>query len=174
MIGALVTSLWVRLRGANEAHRALALAGGTLFVTFFSTAMTLWAAPLLENESLNVTGAEAYLLFDDVGWVLLGLAGISIGAMIVGVSLAALDLALLPKWAGWASLALGVVSLATVALVGLFAWTIWLIAATLFRLLRSDRGSTSRSAAETSERPASYCASAFSGPAGEGGALRAS
>jgi hypothetical protein len=71
--------------------------------------------------------------------VLLGLAGISIGTMIVGVSLAALELGLVPKWAAWASLALGVVSLATIVAVGIFAWALWLLAAGAFLLFAADR-----------------------------------
>lgn len=139
LIGAFVASLWVRLRAADEALRALTLIGGTLFVAFLSVGLTLWAAPLLENGDLTEAGAEAYLTFDDAGWVLLGLAGVSIGAMIIGVSLAALDHGWVPKWAGWVSLALGVVSLATIVAVGIFAWAIWLLAAGLFLLFGRER-----------------------------------
>lgn len=139
LIGAFVASLWTRLRPANEVFRALTLIGGTLFVAFTSVGLTLWAAPLLSSDELTNAGAEAYLAYDDAGWVLLGLGGISIGTMIIGVSLAALELGWVPKWAGWLSLALGVVSFATIAAVGFFAWAIWLIAAGLFLLVGRDR-----------------------------------
>ena len=59
--------------------------------------------------------------------------------MILGVSLAALELRLVPKWAGWLSLALGVVSLATIAAVGIFAWTVWLLAAGIYLLVARER-----------------------------------
>lgn len=59
--------------------------------------------------------------------------------MIIGVSLAVLELGWLPKWAGWARLALGVVSFATMVAVGFFAWALWLAAAGIFLLLRGDR-----------------------------------
>jgi hypothetical protein len=139
LIGAFVASLRVRLRAANEAYQALTVIGGSLFIAFFGVAMTLWAAPLLSGDELTTAGAEAYLAFDDAGWVLLGMSGISIGAMIIGVSLAALDLGVVPKWAGWVSLLLGVVSLATIVAVGIFAWAVWLIAAGIFLLLGRDR-----------------------------------
>ena len=129
LIGLFVASLWVRLRGASEGYRALVVVGGTLFVAFLAVGLTLWSAPLFDTDALTQTAAEAYLVFDDAGWVLLGLSGISIGAMIVGASLAALELGRLPKWAGWVSVALGVLSLATVVAIGFFAWAIWLIAA---------------------------------------------
>jgi hypothetical protein len=139
LIGLFVASLWVRLRPANDAYRALTGIGGTLFIAFFSTGMTLWAAPLLSSDELTNAGAEAYLAFDDAGWVLLGLSGISIGTMIIGVSLAALEHGWVPKWAGWVSLALGIVSLATFVAVGFFAWAIWLLAAGCFLLGGRDR-----------------------------------
>ena len=139
LIGVFVASLWTRLRVANEALRALTLIGGTLFVAFVSVGLTLWAAPLLSSDELTNAGAEAYLAYDDAGWVILGLGGVSIGAMIIAVSLAALDHGWVPKWAGWLSLALGVVSLATIAAVGIFAWAIWLLAAGCFLLLGRER-----------------------------------
>lgn len=146
LIGAFVASLRVRLRAANEAYQALTVIGGTLFIAFFCVGLTLWAAPLLSSDELTNAGAEAYLAFDDAGWVLLGMGGVSIGAMIIGVSLAALDLGLVPTWAGWVSLLLGVLSLATIVAVGLFAWSVWLLAAGVFLLLRGDRVVTSAEA----------------------------
>jgi hypothetical protein len=135
LIGLFVVSLWSRLREAREAYRAMTVIGGTLFVAFFSTALTLWAAPLIDDESITTAGAEGYLMYDDAGWVLLGLAGISIAVLIVGATLAAMEQGWVPKWAVWVSILLGVVSLATIVAVGIFAWSIWLIAAGVFLLL---------------------------------------
>ena len=59
--------------------------------------------------------------------------------MIIGVSLAALELAMVPKWAGWVSVAFGVVSFATLAAIGIFAWAIWLVAAGCFVLFTRER-----------------------------------
>ena len=139
LIGLFVASLRARLRPATDVYQALTVIGGILFVAFFGVGLTLWAAPLISADELTTAGAEAYLAFDDAGWVLLGMAGISIGVMIIGVSLAALELGLLPKWAGWLSVLLGVVSFATIVAVGIFAWTAWLIAAGIFLLLGRDR-----------------------------------
>jgi len=141
LIGLFLASLWGRLRGSTEAYRGLMVIGGTLFIAFFAVGMTLWSAPLLSPDELTDAGAEAYLGFDDVGWVLLALSGISIGVMIIGASLAALELGTVPKWAGWVSLALGVVSFATLAAIGIFAWTIWLVAAGFFVILNRERPS---------------------------------
>jgi len=139
LISLFIASLWGRLRGSTEAYRVLTVIGGTLFVAFFAMGMTLWSAPLLSPDELRAAAAAAYLGYDDVGWVLLALGGIAIGVMIIGVSLAALELAIVPRWAGWLSLALGVISFATMAAVGIFAWTIWLLAAGFFVLLTRER-----------------------------------
>ena len=139
LIGLFVAGLWDRLRGADDLYRALTAIGGTLFVAFLSVGLTLWAAPLLSPDELTEAGADAYLAFDDAGWVLVALSGISIATMIVAASLAALQLGWLPKWAGWVSIVLGVVSLATMAAIGIFAWALWLLAAGVFMLLGRDR-----------------------------------
>jgi hypothetical protein len=139
LIGLFVASLWARLRDAGDGYRALTLVGGTLFIAFLSTATTLWAAPLIDTDGLTPAGAAGYLVFDDAGWVLLGIAGISIGVMIIGVSLAAMEHGWLPTWAGWVSLLLGVVSFASIVAVGIFAWAIWLIAAGVYLLLEGRR-----------------------------------
>lgn len=149
LIGLFLASLWGRLQGSTEAYRVLTVIGGTLFIAFFSVGMTLWSAPLLSADDLTDAGAEAYLGFDDAGWVMLALSGISIGVMIIGVSLAALELAVVPKWAGWVSLAFGVVSFATIAAIGIFAWTIWLVAAGCFVLFARERAAPVSEARES-------------------------
>jgi hypothetical protein len=138
LIGSFVAGLMARMRSAESSLRALTLIGGTLFAALLTVGLILWSAPLLDDD-LNETSAAAYLALDDAGWVLLGAAGVGIALMIVAVSLAALRYGWVPKWAGWVSLLLGVVSFFTVAGVGFFAWIAWLIAAGLYLLLRGDR-----------------------------------
>jgi hypothetical protein len=140
LIGLFLASLLGRLWAAAGGYRVMTLVGGTLFIAFFCTGMTLWSAPLLSADELTNAGAEAYLAFDDAGWVLLALSGMSIGLMIIGASLAALEVGLVPRWAGWVSLALGVISFATLAAVGIFAWIIWLVAAGVLVLLNRESG----------------------------------
>ena len=153
LISLFLASLWGRLRGSTEAYRVLTVIGGTLFIAFFAMGMTLWSAPLLSAGELTDAGAEAYLGYDDVGWVLLALGGISIGVMIIGVSLAALELGMVPKWAGWVSLAFGVVSFATLAAIGIFAWTIWLVAAGCFVIFARERTAPVTEAREVAQLP---------------------
>lgn len=71
--------------------------------------------------------------------MLLGLGGVSIAVMIIAVSLVALAGRWVPVWAGWISLVLGVVALATIVAVGIFAWAALLLAAGVVLLLSPPR-----------------------------------
>ena len=145
LIGLFVASLVARMYALEDLlPRALTLIGGTLFIAFFTVAITIWTAPLIESEEMSTPQAEAYLAFDDVGWVLLGAAGVAAGVMIIGASLAALRLRWVPTWLGWLSIALGVVAFFTVALIGLFAWVIWFLVAGALLLWRGGSGAPRR------------------------------
>lgn len=139
LVGLFVAALAGRLLPGQETLRAATVIGGTLFIAFVGVGLTLWSAPLLSADELTTAGAEAYLAFDDAGWVLLGLGGVSIAVMIIAVSLAALAGRWVPVWAGWISLVLGVVALATIVAVGIFAWAAWLLAAGVVLLLSPPR-----------------------------------
>jgi len=144
LLGWFVSGLYARLRRIEAgAWSVMALVGGVAFTVLFFTAITIWTAPLteLDNESasLQTAQAETYLGIDDVGWFLLGGSGIGAGLMIIGASLAALRATLVPAWAGWIGVALGVISLATIAFVGIFAWLAWLLIASVGMLIRSVR-----------------------------------
>jgi len=142
LVGLFVAALAGRFLPGQETLRAATVLGGTLFIAFVGVGLTLWSAPLLSADELTTAGAEAYLAFDDAGWVLIGLGGVSAGVMIIAVSLAALGGRWLPAWAGWLSLLLGVVALATIVAVGIFAWAAWLLAAGLVLLLAPARRAT--------------------------------
>jgi hypothetical protein len=138
LIGLFFAGLLSRLRIVDDLLRTLAIMGATLFVAFFAIGITLWNGPLLD-DSLEEVGATTYLALDDAGWILLGISGVSMAVAILAVSLAALRQRLAPTWVLGLSIALGVLSFATVAAVGLFAWTIWLLAAAILLLLRPAR-----------------------------------
>lgn len=134
LIGWFLYGLLTRFPFVDAALRTVAGISGALFIAFVAIGLTLWSAPLLD-DSLTDVGAETYLALDDAGWLLLGLGGVSIGVMILAVSIAALRQRAVPTWVGIISLVLGVLSFATVAAVGLFAWLLWLIGAALLMLL---------------------------------------
>jgi hypothetical protein len=140
LLGPFVASLTGKMaRLENQMARALTLLGGTGFVVFFVTAMLSWSAPLLDTGDLSTAAAESYLAYDDFGWIILGTAGVCAGLLIIGTSLAAMQLGWAPAWVSWVGVALGVASFATVAFLGMFAWLAWFIAAGALLLWRSDR-----------------------------------
>lgn len=140
LLGPFVASLTGKMaRLENQMARALTLLGGTGFVVFFVTAMLFWSAPLLDTGDLSTAAAESYLAYDDFGWAMLGTAGVCAGLLIIGTSLAAMQLGWAPAWLSWVGIALGIASFATIAFLGMFAWLAWFIAAGALLLWRGDR-----------------------------------
>ena len=94
-------------------------------------------APLVDmpgDSARAIAQAEAYLGYDDVGWFLLGAAGVAAALMIVPASLAAMR-AGLRAWLGWLGVVAGIVSLGTVAFLGMFAWMAWIAVASIVLLV---------------------------------------
>ena len=137
--GAFVAGLHTRLRGiATQTESTLILIGGIAFTLLFALCMTIWTTPLLDmpdDPARALVAAEAYLTIDEIGWWLLGGAGIGAALMAVPASLAAMRGRLVPAWLGWVGVVLGVLSLATVAFLGMFAWLAWLAIASIAMLL---------------------------------------
>jgi hypothetical protein len=131
LVGWFVAGLYLRLRRAGaDTEAVLTLVGGTLFAVLFFLAITIWTATLVDMEEGNVQAlaqGATYLAIDDVGWVALGGAGVSAGLMAITASLGALRLGMVPAWAGWLGVLLGVAALATVAFFGIFAWLAWIL-----------------------------------------------
>ena len=136
---AFVAGLRERVRSvATQTESTLVLIGGIVFTLGFVLTLMIWGAPLVdlpEDPARALVAAEAYLTFDDVGWFLLGVAGVGAALMAVPASLAAIRGGLVPAWLGWVGVVLGVASLATVAFFGIFAWMAWIAVASLAMLL---------------------------------------
>ncbi len=137
--GLFVAGLHSRLQGSLTATgSALILIGGIAFTLCFALALTIWTAPLLDmpdETARALAAAEAYLTVDDIGWFLLGGAGVGAALMAVPASLAALRSRSVPAWLGWLGVVLGVGSLATVAFFGMFAWMAWIAVASIALLV---------------------------------------
>lgn len=138
-----VAGLYTRLRKAGTITEAvLALVGGVAFSLLFFVALTIWSAPLIDieqDEAMALAQASAFLTIDDVGWVALGGAGIGAGLMAIAASLGALRAQVVPAWAGWLGVALGVASFATVTFVGIFAWLAWMLVVSVGLLAKAER-----------------------------------
>jgi hypothetical protein len=138
--GMFTAGLYTRLRpAATETQAVLVLIGGIVFALCLALCWILWMAPLVDmpdEPARAIAQAEAYLGYDDVGWFLLGTAGVAAALMIVPASLAAIRSGL-PAWLGWLGVAAGLASLGTVAFLGMFAWMAWIAVASL--LLRGRK-----------------------------------
>ena len=140
--GMFVAGLHARLRSvATEAQSTLVLVGGIAFTLCFAMSWIVWMAPLVDmpsDASRAVAQAEAYLGYDDVGWCLLGGAGVAAALMIVPASVAGIR-AGLPAWLGWLGVVAGLASLGTVVFLGMFAWMAWIVVASIVLLVTRER-----------------------------------
>jgi hypothetical protein len=136
--GAFVAGLYDRLHAvATRTESVLILIGGTLFTICFALCWTIWTAPLTDtpgNTAADLAMAQAYLSYDDIGWFVLGMAGVAAAVMAVPASLAAIR-AGVPAWLGWLGVIAGVASLGTVAFLGMFAWMAWIAVASVVLLV---------------------------------------
>ncbi len=136
--GMFVAGLHARLRTvATEIESGLVLIGGMAFTLCFAFCWIIWMAPLADmpgDSARALSQAEAYLGYDDVGWFLLGAAGVGAALMIVPASLAAIR-AGVPAWLGWLGVVAGIASLGTVAFLGMFAWLAWIAVASIVLLV---------------------------------------
>ena len=134
-----------RLGAVGES--ALVVIGGAAFALLFMLALTVWTAPLLDMEDearLATAQASIFLAIDDIGWVMLGGAGIGAGLMAIGASVAALRAGLVPSWLAWLGIVLGVAAFATVVFFGIFAWLAWVLLASLLLLVGEARATSAR------------------------------
>ena len=136
--GLFVAGVHSRLRRvATETESALVLIGGIVFTLCFALCWVIWMAPLADmpdDPARALAQAEAYLGYDDVGWFLLGTAGVAAALLIVPASIAAIR-AWRPAWLGWLGVVAGIASLGTVAFLGMFAWMAWIAVASIVLLV---------------------------------------
>lgn len=126
----------VRRLGSNTAP-GLVIGGGVGFSLLFFLSMTIFAAPLVDFEKADPTGAAvAYLTIDDVGWFTLGGAGASFALMALAASVAALKAGTVSKWVGILGAILGVLAGATITFFGIFAWLAWILGYSLGALVK--------------------------------------
>jgi len=134
-----VSGLHARVRRLeSQTAPALVLAGGTGFALLLFTAVAIWSAPLLQfpGDADPTAAANAYLLIDDLGWVLLGGAGVAFAVMAVAASVAALRSAVVPAWLGWIGAVVGLAAAATILFVGILAWLAWTLLVSVLLLVR--------------------------------------
>jgi hypothetical protein len=141
LAGAFVAGLHTRLREiATPLESTLVLVGGIVFTVCFPLALFMFQAPLVDmpdNHARALVEAEAYLTYDDAAWVAFAAAGLGAALMAIPASLAAIRGGL-PTWLGWLGVLAGIVSLATIFFVGMFAWTAWILVASIVMLVARE------------------------------------
>jgi hypothetical protein len=134
LAGGFVAGLHTRLRAlTTPMESSLVLIGGIVFTVCFPLALFMFQAPLVDmpdDHARALVEAEAYLTYDDAAWVAFAAAGVGAALMAVPASLAAIRGGV-PKWLGWLGVLAGVASLGTIVFLGLFAWTAWILVASI-------------------------------------------
>ncbi|MDH4340913.1 MAG: hypothetical protein OEW52_12615 [Thermoleophilia bacterium] len=134
-----VSGLHARVRRLqSETAPALVLAGGTAFALLFFIAFEIFAAPFTDfpGKADPTLAANTYLTIDDIGWVILGGAGVAFALMAIAASIAALKSRTVPTWLGWLGAIVGLAAAATVMFFGIFAWIAWILVASILLLVR--------------------------------------
>jgi hypothetical protein len=141
LAGGFVAGLHTRLRQvATPIESSLVLIGGIVFTICFPLALFMFQAPLVDmpdDHARALVEAEAYLTYDDAAWVAFAAAGLGAALMVIPASLAAIRGGL-PTWLGWLGVLAGIVSLATIFFVGMFAWTAWILVASIVMLVARE------------------------------------
>ena len=141
LAGMFVAGLHTRLRKvATPLESTLVLVGGIVFTVCFPLALFMFQAPLVDmpgDRARALVEAEAYLTYDDAAWVAFAAAGFGAALMAIPASLAAIRGGL-STWLGWLGVLAGVVSLATIFFVGVFAWTAWILVASIVMLVARE------------------------------------
>jgi hypothetical protein len=141
LAGGFVAGLHTRLREiATPLESTLVLVGGIVFTICFPLALFMFQAPLVDmpdDHARALVEAEAYLTYDDAAWVAFAAAGLGAALMAIPASLAAMRGGL-PSWLGWLGVLAGVVSLGTIFFFGMFAWTAWILVASIVMLVARE------------------------------------
>jgi len=76
---------------------------------------------------------------DDAGWVIHASGGAGLGAMIIASSLAGLRAGAIPRWLGWLSIVVGIISLFLVIFFPWFLVAIWILVVSVGMFVRGGR-----------------------------------
>jgi hypothetical protein len=125
-------ALRIRLSTADlrfGSHGTLALAAGIVSAVFLFMAVSMFVAPLLAAHDArpNPIDPNLYRLMQDGGYVFWVAAGAFGGVAAFATAAAVLGGSFLPRWFGWVSIVLGVISLAAFFFVPMFGYWLWVL-----------------------------------------------
>jgi hypothetical protein len=115
--------------------------GGTIYSALALTAVALNQAIRTMNDDTfqHRIFPELIHAADDAGWVIHASGAAGMAAMIIATAVAFMSRGVWPRWAGWGSVAVGILSLASVAFFPQFLWLLWILIVSVVLFLRPER-----------------------------------
>ena len=132
----------------------LATLGGAVYATLTLAGISLYTAIATMSDDTFRDQVYPGIVHagGDAGYVIHASGGIGAGAMMIGASLAAMRVGLLPRWAGIVGIVFGVLALGSIFFFPQALIAIWLLVAGVLLFLRAGR--TPAAAAPATPRPA--------------------
>lgn len=115
--------------------------GGTIYAALALTAVAVSQAirTMSDDTFHHRVYPELIHAADDASWVIHASGAAGLAAMIIAASLAFMSRGVWPRWAGWVSVAVGILSLASVAFFPQFLWLLWILIVSVLLFLRPMR-----------------------------------
>jgi hypothetical protein len=129
-----------RLDG-NGLLAVLTTIGGAVYAALALAAVSVNAAikTMSDDTFQDTVYPELIHAADDTAYVLHSAGGIGAGAMMIAASLAALRARVLPAWAGWLGILLGIAAVFSIFFFPQIGIAIWLVVAGVIHFLSPDR-----------------------------------
>jgi len=115
--------------------------GGTIYAALALTAVALNQGIRTMNDDTfqHRVYPELVHAADDAGWVIHASGAVGMAAMIIAASAAFMSRGVWPRWAGWLSIVIGILSLASVVFFPQFLWLLWVLVVSVVMFLRPAR-----------------------------------
>jgi hypothetical protein len=112
--------------------------GGTIYAALALTAVALnnGIRTMSDDTFQHRVYPELIHAADDAGWVIHASGGAGLAAMIIATGIAFMSRGVWPRWAGWLTVAVGILSLGSIAFVPDFLWLAWILAVSVVLFLR--------------------------------------
>jgi hypothetical protein len=130
-----------RLEGDEGFLTGLTAIGGTVYGTLALAGLALEVGIRTMSDDTYHHQVYPGLIHaaDDAGWVIHASGGAGLGAMIIAASLAGLRAGAIPRWAGWLSVVVGIISLFLIVFFPWFVVAIWILVVSIGMFVRAGR-----------------------------------
>ena len=132
-----------RLEGEDGFLTGLTTIGGAIYATlaFAALAVNMGIRTMSDDTYHHQVYPGIIHAADDAGWVIHASGGAGLGAMIIAASLAGLRAGAIPRWAGWLSVVVGIISLFLIVFFPWFVVAIWILIVSIGMFIRAGRAS---------------------------------